>query len=48
MLITLSISEHPDFRREGSNLRVHVPVPLKTAVLGGGNTRPHHGWCGGR
>ncbi|MEP0943609.1 MAG: DnaJ C-terminal domain-containing protein [Rhizobiaceae bacterium] len=35
VLITLSISEHPDFRREGTNLRVHVPVPLKTAVLGG-------------
>ncbi|MEP4293571.1 MAG: DnaJ C-terminal domain-containing protein [Rhizobiaceae bacterium] len=35
VLITLSISDHPDFRREGSNLRVHVPVPLKTAVLGG-------------
>ena len=35
VLITLSISEHPDFRREGTHLRVHVPVPLKTAVLGG-------------
>ena len=35
VLITLSISEHPDFRRDGTNLRVHVPVPLKTAVLGG-------------
>ena len=35
VLITLSISDHPDFRREGCNLRVHVPVPLKTAVLGG-------------
>ena len=35
VLITLSISDHPDFRRDGSNLRVHVPVPLKTAVLGG-------------
>lgn len=35
VLITLSISEHPDFRREGTNLRVQVPVPLDTAVLGG-------------
>lgn len=35
VLITLSISDHPDFRREGSNLRVHVPVDLETAVLGG-------------
>ena len=35
VLITLSISDHPEFRREGTNLRVHVQVPLKTAVLGG-------------
>lgn len=35
VLITLSISEHPEFRRDGTNLRVHVHVPLKTAVLGG-------------
>ncbi len=35
VLITLSISDHPDYRREGSNLRTHVPVDLKTAVLGG-------------
>ncbi|MEM8749331.1 MAG: DnaJ C-terminal domain-containing protein [Pseudomonadota bacterium] len=34
-LITLSISRHPDFRREGANLRIHVPVELRTAVLGG-------------
>ncbi len=34
-LITLAISRHPDFIREGSNLRVHVPVELATAVLGG-------------
>ncbi|MEL6504071.1 MAG: DnaJ C-terminal domain-containing protein [Pseudomonadota bacterium] len=35
VLITLSISDHPDFRREGTNLRIHVPVVLETAVLGG-------------
>lgn len=35
VLITLSIADHADFRREGSNLRVHVPVPLEIAVLGG-------------
>ena len=35
VLITLTISEHPEFRREGNNLRVHVPVALETAVLGG-------------
>ncbi len=35
VLITLSISDHPEFRREGNNLRAHVPVDLQTAVLGG-------------
>lgn len=35
VLITLAISPHPDFQREGINLRVHVPVPLETAILGG-------------
>ncbi|MEE9313539.1 MAG: DnaJ C-terminal domain-containing protein [Rhizobiaceae bacterium] len=35
VLITLSISTNPDFHREGVNLRVHVPVALETAVLGG-------------
>ncbi|MFD0915955.1 DnaJ C-terminal domain-containing protein [Pseudahrensia aquimaris] len=34
-LITLKISRHPDFVREGANIRVHVPVDLETAVLGG-------------
>ncbi len=34
-LITISISRHPDFLREETNLRVHVPVDLKTAVKGG-------------
>ena len=34
-LITLSISRHTDFVREGANLRVYVPVDLKTAVKGG-------------
>jgi len=34
-LVTLRISSHREFLREGANLRVHVPVPLKTAVLGG-------------
>ncbi len=35
VLITLNISEHPDFQRQGVNLRTHVQVPLETAVLGG-------------
>ncbi len=34
-LITLAISKHADFQREGANLRVHVPVSLRDAVLGG-------------
>ncbi|MEO1397704.1 MAG: DnaJ C-terminal domain-containing protein [Pseudomonadota bacterium] len=34
-LVTLRISPHKDFIREGANLRVHVPVPLNIAVLGG-------------
>lgn len=39
-LITLHLAQSATidgarFTREGNNLRVHVPVPLKTAVLGG-------------
>ncbi len=34
-LISLKIARHPDFQREGANLRVHVPVELKTAAVGG-------------
>ncbi|MEM1039718.1 MAG: DnaJ C-terminal domain-containing protein [Pseudomonadota bacterium] len=34
-LVTLRISPHREFAREGADLRVHVLVPLKTAVLGG-------------
>ncbi len=34
-LISLKIARHPDFLREGANLRVHVPVELKTAASGG-------------
>jgi DnaJ-class molecular chaperone len=39
-LVTLTLAQSAvidgaRFTREGSNLRVHVPVPLKTAVLGG-------------
>ena len=34
-LVTLHIAEHPVFKREGANLRVHVTVPFETAVLGG-------------
>lgn len=35
VLITLSIAPHALFLREDSNLRVHVPVALADAVLGG-------------
>jgi len=34
-LITISISRHPEFVRESTNLRVYVPVDLKTSVTGG-------------
>ena len=34
-LITLTISKHPDFTRDGTNLRTHVAIDLKTAVMGG-------------
>lgn len=34
-LVKLSIARHKEFVREGANLRVHVPVDLKTAVVGG-------------
>src|SRR6187549_2305875 len=34
-LITVTIAEHPLFKREGANLRLEVPVTLYEAVLGG-------------
>jgi len=34
-LITVTIAEHPLFKRDGSNLRIEVPVTLYEAVLGG-------------
>ncbi len=34
-LITVSIAEHPLFKREGANLRLELPVTLYEAVLGG-------------
>lgn len=34
-LIALNIARHSDFTREGANLRIQLPVDLKTAVLGG-------------
>ena len=34
-LVTLRIARHPEFVREGNNLRVHVPVPLAVAANGG-------------
>ena len=34
-LVTLRIADDPTFRREGANLRVDIPVPFETAVLGG-------------
>lgn len=34
-LITLVMKSHAKFRRDGVDLRTDVPIPLKTAVLGG-------------
>jgi DnaJ-class molecular chaperone len=34
-LITVTIAEHPLFKRDGANLRLEVPVTLYEAVLGG-------------
>ena len=34
-LITLVMKSHSKFRRDGVDLRTDVPIPLKTAVLGG-------------
>jgi DnaJ-class molecular chaperone len=34
-LITVTIAEHPLFKRDGSNLRLELPVTLYEAVLGG-------------
>ena len=34
-LVTIEFVAHPTFRPDGSNLRVDVPLPLETAVLGG-------------
>lgn len=36
LYIFLSISPHPLFRREGSDLYCRVPIPMTTAALGGG------------
>jgi DnaJ-class molecular chaperone len=34
-LITVTIAPHPDFRVDGADLRIDVPVTLHDAVLGG-------------
>lgn len=34
-LVTISISAHPFYRREGKHIRLDLPVTLKEAVLGG-------------
>jgi len=34
-LITVTIAEHPLFKRDGANLRLELPVTLYEAVLGG-------------
>ena len=39
-LITVQVSPHPVFRREGDTIHVELPVTLKEAVLGGRVTVP--------
>src|SRR5204862_6640642 len=34
-LVTISISSHPFYRRDGNDIRLDLPVTLKEAVLGG-------------
>jgi DnaJ-class molecular chaperone len=34
-LITVTIAEHPLFKRDGANLRIELPITLYEAVLGG-------------
>lgn len=35
VILQINVEDHPVFTREGDDLRVQVPVPLYTAVLGG-------------
>jgi curved DNA-binding protein len=35
VMLKIEVLPHPQFQREGDNLRVNVPVDLYTAVLGG-------------
>ena len=39
-LITVKVSMHPVFRREGDDVHVDLPVTVKEAVLGGRVTVP--------
>lgn len=39
-LVTLSVSSHPHFRRQGDDIHIDVPVSLPEAVLGGRITVP--------
>jgi DnaJ-class molecular chaperone len=39
-LIEIAVRPHPLFRRDGDNIRVELPIPLRDAVLGGKVTVP--------
>lgn len=39
-LITVSITDHPVFRRDGDDIRITLPITLDEAVLGGKVTAP--------
>ncbi|MFJ3959164.1 DnaJ C-terminal domain-containing protein [Arthrobacter sp. NPDC090010] len=35
LIITVNVKEHPFYKRDGNNIRIHVPVSFDEAVLGG-------------
>jgi len=35
LIITVNVKEHPFFKRDGNNIRIHVPVSFDEAALGG-------------
>lgn len=40
LYLTIQVAEHPQFKREGSDLRTDIPVDIYTLVLGGKVTVP--------
>ena len=38
--VELKVANHPQFKREGADIHLDVPIPVSTAVLGGTVTIP--------